>query len=58
MRGFLGALVEKKRVGKPKDLSEIDYYNGEVVKLGKRFGIPTPVNEEIISRAKILPKVV
>jgi len=51
-RGLLVALVEKKRAGKPKDLSEIDYYNGEVVKLGKKFGIPTPINEKIVEEAK------
>ena len=31
---------------------EIDYYNGEVVRLGKAVGVATPVNEEIVRRAK------
>lgn len=51
-RGLLAKTVEKKRAGKPKDISEIDYYNGEVVRLGKKLAIPTPVNEEITRRAK------
>ena len=29
--------------------TEIDYLNGEVVKLGKKVGFPTPVNEAIVS---------
>ncbi len=29
--------------------TEIDYLNGEVVKLGKQVGLPTPVNEAIVN---------
>lgn len=36
--------------GKP---SEIDYQNGTVVKLGKKFGIPTPINRFVVNT--ILP---
>lgn len=51
LRGLLADIVAKGR-NRPKDLSEIDYYNGEVVKLGKQFNIPTPVNEAIVTKAK------
>jgi len=50
-RAVFEHIVAKGR-NRPKDLSEIDYYNGEVIKLGKRFGIPTPVNERIVAQAK------
>jgi len=52
-RESLAGLIEKGRGGKPKNLDEIDYYNGAVVKLGKKLAIPTPINEEIIKRVKI-----
>ncbi|MFL6856507.1 MAG: ketopantoate reductase C-terminal domain-containing protein, partial [Allosphingosinicella sp.] len=32
--------------------TEIDYLNGEVVKLGARLGVPTPVNAMIVSLVK------
>jgi ketopantoate reductase len=51
---FLGFLflkiVEEKREEKPKELDEIEYYNGAVVKLGKKLKIETPVNERIYKR--------
>lgn len=50
-RGILARIVTKGR-NRPKDLGEIDYYNGEAVRLGKRFGIVTSVNEEILRKAK------
>ena len=53
-REKLGRLINKGRSGKPKQLDEIDYYNGAVVELGKRVGIPTPVNSKILDRAKQL----
>jgi len=52
-RGILAGAVAKGR-NRPKDLSEIDYYNGEVVRLGKKANVPTPVNEEIIAKARAL----
>jgi hypothetical protein len=52
-RGLLADIVAKGR-NRPKDLSEIDYYNGEVVRLGKRVGAATPANEEIIAKAQAL----
>ena len=49
---IFGKLIEREREGKAKDLDEIEYYNGAVVKLGKILKIPTPVNEEILKRVK------
>jgi ketopantoate reductase len=51
-RKFFAKLVEKGRKGKPKDLAEIEYYNGVVLRLGKKFGIETPINEKILKRVK------
>lgn len=53
-RRFLTELVKKGRAEKPKDLDEIDYYNGAVVKWGKKLLIPTPINQKILERAKKL----
>ena len=52
-RGVLAGAIAKGR-NRPKDLSEIDYYNGEVVRLGKKANVPTPANEEIIAKARAL----
>jgi 2-dehydropantoate 2-reductase len=30
-------------------VTEIDYLNGEVVRLGEAHGIPTPVNRKVIA---------
>jgi ketopantoate reductase len=46
--------VEKGRIGKLKNLDEIDYYNGGVVKMAKELGIEAPINFEILKRAKTL----
>lgn len=51
LRIIIGKIVSKGRGGKPKDLDEIDYYNGAVIKLGKKTGVKTPVNERIYKRA-------
>ena len=46
-------IINQARGGKEKEnLDEIDFYQGEVVKLGREVGILTPVNEEILKRAK------
>lgn len=55
-RKIFAKLVEKEREGKSKELDEIEYYNGGVVKLGERLGIPTPINKKILERGKILWK--
>lgn len=51
-RNFLANLIEKGRIGKPKDLDEIDYYNGAILKLGKELGVKTPINKKILERVK------
>ncbi len=49
-RKLIAKIVSRGREGKPKDLDEINYYNGAVITLGKKIGIETPVNEEIYNR--------
>jgi hypothetical protein len=49
---ILAFLIEKGRKGKPKDLDEIDYYNGAVIKLAKKAELKVPINEEILKKAK------
>lgn len=50
LKPFFIKIVSKGREEKSKDLEEIDFYNGAVVKLGKKLGIKTPVNERIYKR--------
>ncbi len=50
IRNVLARFISKERGGKLKDLDEIDYYNGGVVKLGKKIGVETPVNERVYKR--------
>lgn len=50
-RNILAGLISEGRGGKPKDLDEIDYYNGAVINLGKKIGVETPINEKIYQRA-------
>ena len=52
LRGIISKIVSKGRGGKPKDLDEIDYYNGAVVRLGQKIGVKTSINEKIYQRAK------
>jgi len=49
---FLANLIEKERKEKKKNLDEIDYYNGAVVKLAKKVNFEAKVNEEILKKAK------
>lgn len=51
LRGILAGMVARGR-HRAKNLNEIDYYNGEVVRLGKKIGMATPANEEILNKAK------
>jgi 2-dehydropantoate 2-reductase len=51
-RKKIGKIVEKKREKKPKDISEIDFYTGAVVKLGEKVNLQTPVNKEIFEILK------
>jgi len=53
---FLANLIEKERKGKKKELDEIDYYNGAVVKLSKKVNFEAKVNEEILKKAKCILK--
>lgn len=50
-RGILAGAIAKGR-NRPKDLSEIDYYNGEAVRLGKEANVPMPANEAIVAEAR------
>jgi len=52
-RKILAAIVAKGR-NRPKDLGEVDYYNGAVVGLGNRFKVAVPVNEKVLADAKEL----
>ncbi len=49
-RKNIAKIITKGREGKPKDLTEIKYYNGFVVDLGKKLGIPTPINQKVVNR--------
>ena len=42
--GF-ASMVQDRRAGRK---TEIDFINGAVVRLGKKYGIPTPVNETVV----------
>jgi hypothetical protein len=51
-RKILAEKIEKGRVGKKKDLDEIDYYNGAVLKMVKKLKVEVPINSKILERAK------
>jgi ketopantoate reductase len=54
-RHVISRVILKNRSGKGKgNLDEIDYYNGAVVALGEKVGVPTPINKEIVNRIKKL----
>lgn len=52
-RNILAKIISKERIGKPKELDEIDYYNGAVVRLGRKLKIKTPVNEKIYKSGRV-----
>lgn len=52
-RRIFAKLIEKEREGKPKDLDEIEYYNGAVIKLGEKLKVQTSVNKKILERVKL-----
>lgn len=54
MRGILQKMIAKGRGDKPKDLGEIDYYNGGVIRLAQTVGVKAPVNTKIYNQAKKL----
>ncbi len=53
LRKPLLKIIEKGRNKKEKqNLDEIDYYNGEVVKLAREYKISVPFNEKVLERFK------
>lgn len=50
----VAGMVGSKRNDKPKDIGEIDYYNGEVVKMAHALGRNALVNEKILRLGKEL----
>jgi hypothetical protein len=53
-RIILAEKIEKGRAGKKKDLDEIDYYNGAILKMAKKLKVEVPINSKILERAKRL----
>ena len=51
-RNILAEKIEKGRAGKKKDLDEIDYYNGAVLKMAKKLKVEVPINSKILERVK------
>jgi hypothetical protein len=51
-REILAEKIEKGRAGKKKELDEIDYYNGVVLKMAKKLKVEVPVNSKILERIK------
>jgi hypothetical protein len=51
-REILAEQIEKGRAGKKKDLDEIDYYNGAILKMAKELKVEVPVNLKILERVK------
>jgi len=51
-REILAEKIEKGRAGKKKELDEIDYYNGAVLKLAKKLKVQVPTNLKILERVK------
>jgi len=43
---LLGSTLQSLRRSQP---TEIDYLNGEVVRLGEQFGVPTPINSALVN---------
>ena len=53
IRKIFAKIISSGRERKPKDLSEINYYNGAVIDLGEKNGIPTPINKKVVQRILI-----
>jgi len=51
-REILAEQIEKGRAGKKKDLDEIDYYNGAILKMAKKLKVEVPINSKILERIK------
>jgi len=50
IKNFFAFLINSQRNKKEKDIGEFEFYNGAIVKLGKKLGINTPINEKIVAR--------
>jgi len=37
-----------------KRYSEVELFSGEVLELGKKYGVPTPVNEKLYDKIKFI----
>ncbi|MDO4500576.1 MAG: 2-dehydropantoate 2-reductase [Erysipelotrichaceae bacterium] len=48
-RTYIGGKASMEQDVEMKRLTEIDFINGSVVRIGKKYGIPTPVNETIVA---------
>lgn len=46
---YIGGKASMEQDVELKRKTEIDFINGSIVRLGKKYGIPTPVNETIVS---------
>jgi 2-dehydropantoate 2-reductase len=68
---FIGKMILRKNLGSPeqetivtstlqsllrKQPTEIDYLNGEFVRLGEKIGFPTPINRAIVEHIKRIEK--
>ncbi len=52
-RKKIAKLITRGRGGKIKgNLDEIDYYNGEIIKLGKELGIEISFNQKIYQKIR------
>ncbi len=49
----LSSTLQSLRRGRP---TEIDYLNGEIVRLGKKLGVPTPCNSKVVEIVKMVEK--
>lgn len=55
-RKKMASIITKGRGDKPKDLAEIDYYNGGVIFLARKIGTKAPINEKIYNKSKKILK--
>ena len=51
-REILAEKIERGRARKKKELDEIDYYNGAVLKMAKKLKVEVPINSKILERVK------
>ncbi len=59
---WLGVIGELRPDGKPsmlqdieaKRYSEVEMFSGTVLKIGKKYGVPTPVNKELYDKIKFI----